>query len=102
MPAPAPLFPHLIQPVSAVFAGHPDTNLTFKVTKQGVELMEPRLPRLAAIRGRAFAASVLLFELMQRGVYLVPHGRDAEAAGLAMKVLTLHLLSHEGADAAPA
>ena len=67
-------------------AGNPELRLSFKVTKQGIELAEPRLPRLAAIRGRAFAASALLFELMQRGLYLIPQARDAVPAGLTLKV----------------
>lgn len=66
--------------------GNPDISLTFKVTKEGTELVGPRLPRLAGIRGRSFAASVLLFELMQRGLYLTPQARDAGPADLALKV----------------
>ena len=73
-------------------AGNTDMGMTFKVTKQGVELMEPHLPRLSAMRGRPFTAAVLLFELMQRGVYLLPHTRDAQSAGLAIKVCCLLLL----------
>ena len=67
-------------------AGNPDISLTFKVTKEGIELVEPRLPRLAGIRGRSFAASVLLFEMMQRGLYLTPQARDAGHTDLALKV----------------
>jgi len=67
-------------------AGNPDISLTFKVTREGTELVEPRLPRLAGIRGRSFAASVLLFEMMQRGLYLTPQARDAGPADLALKV----------------
>jgi len=67
-------------------AGNPDISLTFKVTKEGTELVEPRLPRLAGIRGRSFAASVLLFEMTQRGLYLTPQARDAGPADLALKV----------------
>ena len=61
--------------------------LAFQVTKQGIQLVEPRIRRLDAMRGRTFsAASTLLFELMQLGVYLVPQLRDAEPAGLGIKV----------------
>ena len=58
------------------------------MSKQGIELVEPRLPRLAAIRGQAFAAPALLFELMQRGLYLGPQPRDALPAGLTLKLFS--------------
>ena len=65
--------------------------LAFQVTKQGIQLVEPRIRRLDAVRGRTFsAASTLLFELMQLGVYLVPQLRDAEPAGLGIKVRLPH------------
>ena len=65
--------------------------LGFQVTKQGIQLVEPHLRRLSALRGRTYsAASVLLFELMQLGLFLVPQLRDAEPAGLHIKVHTLY------------
>lgn len=67
-------------------AGNTDISTTFKVTKEGIELVEPRLPRLAGVRGRSFAAPVLLFELMQRGLYLTPQAKDSGPADLALKV----------------
>ncbi len=66
--------------------GNPELSLTFKVTRRGVALLEPRLSRVAAIRGRTLAPSVLLFELMQKGLYLMPQGRDGESVGLVLKV----------------
>lgn len=71
----------------AACAGNPEMALGFQVTKQGIQLVEPRIRRLETVRGRTFsAASALLFELMQLGVYLVPQLRDAGPAGLGMKV----------------
>lgn len=76
----------------AVCAGNPEMALGFQVTKQGIQLVEPRMRRLDGVRGRTFsAASALLFELMQLGVYLVPQLRDAEPAGLGVKVHSLRL-----------
>ena len=67
--------------------GKPEVVLGFQVTKQGVQLVEPHIRRLSALRGRTYsAASALLFELMQLGLYLVPQLRDAEPAGLHLKV----------------
>ena len=61
--------------------------LGFQVTKQGVQLVEPHLHRLAALRGYTYSsASALLFKLMQLGLYLVPQLRDAQSADLHMKV----------------
>ena len=80
-------------------AENPELSLAFKVTKQGIELMEPRLPRLNGIRSRTFsAASALLFELMHRGVYLVPQARDAAAASLGMKVSRQSTQLHSAAS----
>ncbi|KAL0038554.1 hypothetical protein WJX77_010325 [Trebouxia sp. C0004] len=73
------------QAVVGLQTGNPDISLTLKVTKEGIELVEPRLPRLAGVRGRSFAAPVLLFELMQRGLYLNPQARDAGPADIALK-----------------
>ena len=79
--------PRLIQHLSAACTGNPEVALGFQVTKQGIQLVEPRLRRLDAVRGRTYsAASALLFELMQLGLYLVPQSRDAEPAGLGIKV----------------
>ena len=61
--------------------------LGFQVAKQGIQLVVPHIRRLSALRGRTYsAASALLFELMQLGLYLVPQLRDAEPAGLHIKV----------------
>ena len=79
----------LPSPLTLFLTGNAEVSLAFKVTKQGIELVEPRLIRLSSIRNRTFsAASTLLFELMQRGVYLVPQSRDAGPAALGMKVLS--------------
>lgn len=70
----------------AIQTSNPEMALGFQVTKQGIQLVEPRIRRLETVRGRTFsAASALLFELMQLGVYLVPQLRDAGPAGLGMK-----------------
>ncbi|KAL3158441.1 hypothetical protein ABBQ38_010675 [Trebouxia sp. C0009 RCD-2024] len=70
----------------AIQTSNPEMALGFQVTKQGIQLVEPRIRRLDSVRGRTFsAASALLFELMQLGVYLVPQLRDAGPAGLGLK-----------------
>ncbi|KAL0027060.1 hypothetical protein WJX79_002717 [Trebouxia sp. C0005] len=73
------------QAMVSLQTGNTDISTTFKVTKEGIELVEPRLPRLAGVRGRSFAAPVLLFELMQRGLYLTPQAKDSGPADLALK-----------------
>ena len=61
--------------------------LGFHVTKHGIQLVEPHIRRLSALRGRTYSvASALLFELMQLGLYLVPQLRDADPADLHLKV----------------
>lgn len=67
--------------------GNPEVVLGFQVTKQGIQLVEPHIRRLAALWGRTYSsASALLFELMQLGLYLVPQLRDAQSADLHMRV----------------
>ena len=58
----------------------------FMVDKNGVQLVEPGWPHLEGIRGRTMTPSGILFELIQKGLYLVPDPSDVESAGLVMKV----------------
>ena len=82
---------HSFQHVAFACTGIPELALSFKVSRKGVVLMEPRWPRLSSLRERTMSATGMLFELMHKGVYLTPQPRDAELVpGLTVKVsLTL-------------
>lgn len=60
----------------------------FMVDKNGVQLVEPGWTHLEGIRGRTMTPSAILFELIQKGLYLVPDPSDVESAGLVVKVRT--------------
>ena len=76
--------------VSLCLAGIPELAVLFKVTPRGIELVEPRMPRLSSLRERPLSASSMLFELMHKGLYLAPQPRDADLVpGLTFKVRLL-------------
>ncbi len=59
---------------------------SFAVDGDGVQLIEPAWPCLDHILERNMTPTGVLFELIQKGLYLAPDPSDIQSAGLVFKV----------------